>query len=92
MDRASLGQTGCRYHPERPGVGICVKCQTVICTECSTRLDGINHCAVCVARLEENQERRRPPLPLIARALLLMALVVCTVAGGYGLLHMTLLW
>lgn len=92
MDPAAQAQASCRYHPERPGVGICVKCQTVICTECSTRVEGINHCAVCLASLQEDQSRQRKPLPLVARALILLSLVLITVVGAYGLLHMTLLW
>jgi hypothetical protein len=38
----------CQYHPDRPGIGICVRCRTVICRDCCTRLDGINHCHACL--------------------------------------------
>jgi hypothetical protein len=41
----------CLYHPERPGIGICVRCRVVICAECCTRLDGINHCHSCLKSL-----------------------------------------
>lgn len=41
----------CKYHPERPGVGVCVRCQAVICAACSTKLDGINHCHECLKKL-----------------------------------------
>ncbi len=41
----------CLYHSERPGIGICVRCRVVICDECCTRLDGINHCHSCLRAL-----------------------------------------
>lgn len=41
----------CHYHRDRPGVGICMRCRVVICAECSTRLDGINHCHACLKAL-----------------------------------------
>lgn len=48
----SLGSGRCHYHPERPGLGICVECRNVICTECTTQFEGINRCAKCLgARL-----------------------------------------
>lgn len=88
----TLTQAECRYHPERPGVGVCVKCRTVICAECSTRLDGINHCAVCVAKLrdaaplEDGAQRRG------LRVLALAGLSASLALGGYAALHMALLW
>jgi hypothetical protein len=49
----SLGSGRCHYHPERPGLGICVECRNVICTECTTQFEGINRCATCLeARLK----------------------------------------
>ncbi|MBL8912881.1 MAG: hypothetical protein JNM17_19465 [Archangium sp.] len=48
----ALGSGRCHYHPERPGLGICVECRNVICTECTTQFEGINRCAKCLqARL-----------------------------------------
>lgn len=40
----------CRNHPEREGVGICVACRRVFCVECSTKIDGVNHCRECLAK------------------------------------------
>ena len=48
----------CRHHPDRDGVGICVKCGTVICTECSTRIDGINYCTHCLTQLQPEDKSR----------------------------------
>ena len=84
--------TACKYHPERPGVGICVKCRTVVCTECSTRFDGINHCAVCVAHLKAEAELVEigPNRGLLWLGLASLSVVLA--AGSYATLHMLLLW
>jgi hypothetical protein len=44
------GSGRCFYHPDRSGIGICVECRNVICTECTTQFEGINRCANCLAR------------------------------------------
>jgi len=46
----TLGSGRCHYHPDRPGLGICVECRNVICTECTTQFEGINRCATCLAK------------------------------------------
>jgi hypothetical protein len=46
-----LAIVACRNHPAREAIGVCVKCRARVCGECSTKLDGINHCADCVAAL-----------------------------------------
>lgn len=52
----ALGSGRCHYHPERPGIGICVECRNVICTECTTQFEGINRCAKCLGeRLSKMQ-------------------------------------
>jgi len=43
------GSGRCFYHPDRSGIGICVECKRVICTECTTQFEGINRCAKCLA-------------------------------------------
>jgi hypothetical protein len=61
----------CHYHPMRPGIGICVECRQVVCSECSTPFEGINRCARCLSRLSQ-QARSAPresdwrPLPILA--------------------------
>jgi hypothetical protein len=39
----------CQNHPAREAVGICVHCGRRVCTECSTKVEGINHCSSCLA-------------------------------------------
>ncbi len=49
----SLGSGRCYEHPDRAGLGICVECRRVICSECTTQFEGINRCARCLqARLQ----------------------------------------
>jgi hypothetical protein len=61
----------CLYHPDRQGIGVCVRCRVVICAECCTRLDGINHCHSCLKALGTRPVPRRQ-----ASSALLTALVV----------------
>lgn len=42
----------CRNHPDREGVGICVSCRTVVCVECSTKVDRMNYCIRCLRAAE----------------------------------------
>ncbi len=48
----------CKYHPDRPGVGVCMRCRAVICNDCCTRLDGVNHCHACLKTLSRPPETR----------------------------------
>jgi len=41
----------CRYHAERPGIGICMRCRAIICAACCTKVDGVNHCHACLMEL-----------------------------------------
>jgi hypothetical protein len=69
----------CRNHPERDGVGICMRCQKVVCSECSTKIDGINHCRECLEALRAQDRPAQRALsagPL--RALALSALLLLT--------------
>ncbi len=52
----SLGSGRCHYHPERAGLGICVECRNVICTECTTQFEGINRCAQCLAKRRQRAQ------------------------------------
>jgi hypothetical protein len=46
-----IGQNGpaCVHHPESRGVAQCVTCQVVLCGVCTTRIQGRNLCARCLA-------------------------------------------
>ncbi len=43
-------QAACHNHPDRPALAICVQCRSSICGECTTKLQGINHCTDCLER------------------------------------------
>ena len=45
------GATACANHPRREAIGICVRCRTQVCGECTTKVDGINYCVTCLAQL-----------------------------------------
>jgi hypothetical protein len=46
----------CKYHPGRPGVGVCMRCRAVVCASCTTRLEGVNHCHACLRQLATRGE------------------------------------
>jgi hypothetical protein len=41
----------CENHPAREAIGVCVQCRTRVCSECSTKVDGINYCVRCLSGL-----------------------------------------
>ena len=47
----------CHYHPDRSAIGVCMRCRRLICVDCTTRVDGVNHCHACLSTLG----RRRFP-------------------------------
>ena len=81
----SLGSGRCNDHPDRPGLGICVECRKVICSECTTQFEGINRCAQCLkARLEKLERldlRRDWSLSGVALALLSLGLLFLAFLG-----------
>jgi hypothetical protein len=72
----------CPNHPDREGVGICVSCRRVVCADCATKLDGINHCKQCLEK--KIGKAREPAAPFWRRAERLFALG--GVAGAFCLL------
>ena len=65
--------TTCRYHPDQAGVGVCMRCRSVICAACCTQLDGINHCHACLKALAARPVRRAPRVsPVLGVGVLLV--------------------
>jgi hypothetical protein len=62
----------CENHPAREAIGVCVQCRTRVCSECSTKVDGINYCTRCLAGLAAEGGRtpgvRRAPSRAVAWA------------------------
>lgn len=82
----------CLNHPEREAIGVCVRCRTRVCTECVTKVDGINYCVTCLAILAVESTPRLEPkshsrLGSIAR--LTLSLTVITLLT-WGLLDLLL--
>lgn len=50
----------CTNHLDREAIGICVECRSRVCSECVTKVDGINYCVSCLAALAERSARRAP--------------------------------
>jgi hypothetical protein len=80
----------CRYHAERDGVGICMRCRAVICSECSTKIEGVNHCHRCVRAIAAEAAPVRRPLPAGATravALLFLFLVCFALIVAFAMLQ-----
>ena len=75
---------GCAYHNDRPGIGVCMRCRSVVCAECTTRLEGINYCHACLGALG-----RKTDLSLGRLSQVLTAVVVL---GGTWLFFAGLFW
>lgn len=54
---APLAIVACANHEGREAIGVCVRCRRRVCSECTTKLDGINHCVRCFAELAEEHAR-----------------------------------
>lgn len=52
----------CLQHPDREALGICVVCRRFYCSECITKIDGINHCKSCLGALQSTVESERVPV------------------------------
>ena len=65
----------CHYHPDRTGIGICMRCRVVICSSCTTKVDGVNHCHACLKKLAAPETAAPRPIltPVLAAGLLLGA-------------------
>ncbi len=75
----------CHYHPMRAGIGVCVECRQVICTECTTQFEGINRCAACLARLSRKAQARPLASDLGVGNVLTLLVVFGLLSGGLAL-------
>ena len=84
----------CQNHLDREAIGICVECRARICSECVTKVDGINYCVSCYAHLADRGADRRiednkathPAIAYLAGAALLLFATLMT----WGLLSAAL--
>jgi hypothetical protein len=61
----------CHYHPDRAGIGVCMRCRRVICVACCTRVEGVNHCHACLKALGARSEPRSGGRSVVAMVLVL---------------------
>jgi hypothetical protein len=78
----------CEFHPDRPGIGVCMRCRAVVCPACCTRVDDVNHCHACLKELAARPIRQAGSSAagaalLLAGACLLFFVVLC---AGQGIL------
>jgi hypothetical protein len=91
---AGLAAAACRNHPDREAIGICVKCRSRVCSECVTKVDGINYCVACLAALadrgaRQQQAEKRPTSRWLAHLAALTLLGTATLLT-WGLLEVAL--
>ncbi len=43
----------CRNHPDRPALAVCMRCRAAVCGDCTTKLQGVNHCVNCLEKRAE---------------------------------------
>jgi hypothetical protein len=82
----------CGTHPEREGVGVCVNCRSVICVECSTKIDRMNYCIRCLAAATQPAPEAARESPARDAALGIPVLVVSFVltVGVFALMGLLL--
>ena len=85
----SLASGRCHYHPDRPGLGVCVECRNVICVECTTQFEGINRCAKCLnARLAKARALVARQEFSVGNLFLALVSLAALFGGFYGLAAM----
>lgn len=73
----------CGNHPDREGIGICVGCRSVVCVECSTKIDRMNYCIRCLesaAAPEREKTQDNPRTDTLAGIPLLLGSFAVTAA------------
>lgn len=89
-----IAAAACRNHPEREAIGICVECRSRVCSECVTKIDGINYCVSCLAVLAAKGAQRdaaeREPTPRWLAYAAATGLVLMAVLLVWGLLEASL--
>jgi hypothetical protein len=76
-------------HLDRDAMGICVSCRGRFCTECITKLDGVNHCAACVSARADAERGVEPSDDLRPARRWLSLLVGSAMAVGVTYLLLT---
>jgi hypothetical protein len=54
----SVQVAACENHLQREAIGVCVQCRRRVCSECSTKVEGINYCVACLSGLAREGGRK----------------------------------
>lgn len=79
----------CHNHPDRPAIGLCVSCRAQVCADCTTKVQGVNHCLACLAKRAKPRDTavRRPSEALvpagIVAALVFFSLVFAAMGAAF---------
>ncbi len=94
MPPAASTAAACRNHPSREAIGICVECRARVCSECVTKVDGINYCVSCLSTLADRGARKdsaeRTPTPRALAYASALALLGLATLLTWGLLEAAL--
>ena len=78
----SIQRRFCKNHPDRPAIGVCIITQEAICSECSTRYEGVNYSREGLRILQERRRSNAKPqgkmlltIPLLVLAPFMLLLV-----------------
>jgi hypothetical protein len=74
----------CETHPQNLGVAACVRCSVVVCSDCTTRLQGRNFCAGCLQRMASPEEQAIATRSNPGFRRLIAVLVPCSAAALLG--------
>ncbi|HZR08381.1 MAG TPA: hypothetical protein VFA79_07355 [Myxococcales bacterium] len=85
---ASPLSESCANHPDRRGFAVCMSCRKVVCQECATTWNGVNHCRSCLAAIGAAAASGRRARAWIAWA---ASCGLLFVAAGYALAWSTAL-
>ena len=90
----SASAAACRNHPDREAIGICVECRTRVCSECVTKVDGINYCVTCLRRLaaheQQTTDRAERPTSEVLAAFAAFGFFVVLTLLAWGMLEVAL--
>jgi hypothetical protein len=92
MGSSAAPAVPCLHHVQRDAIGICVGCGARLCSECITKIEGINYCAECLPKLEaeEGSAQRAASAPIsgLGRAASAIALGLWLTALSWAYLEL----
>lgn len=90
---STVAIVACANHEGREAIGVCVRCRRRVCSECTTKIDGINHCVACFSELAKEHAKEAKTARVegpVARAFFLAAGFVVASACAWVVLALLL--